>query len=241
MTEVKERFAEVQESLNNETAENIMRWALETYGSRVAIASSFGAEDVVLIDMAASINPDVKIFTLDTGRLPYETYDLMDAIKEKYNVKIEVCFPDKGRIQEMVETHGFNLFYKSIELRQLCCRVRKVEPLKEKLKDFDAWICGLRREQAVTRTEVKKIEIDAFSGNLVKLNPLADWQEIDLWDYIKTHDVPYNKLHDKEYPSIGCAPCTRAVKPCEDIRAGRWWWEDPEKKECGLHNNKKQQ
>lgn len=231
-----EDISGIQGSHEDSSAEDILRWALSMYEDRVAIASSFGAEDVVLIDMAARINLDVRVFTLDTGRLPYETYDLMDALKERYNINIEVCFPDKGRIKDMVETHGFNLFYKSIELRQLCCRVRKIEPLKGKLKDLDAWICGLRREQSVTRTEVRKVGIDSFANNIVKVNPLADWTEEDVWGYIRVNDVPYNKLHDKEYPSIGCAPCTRSIKPCEDIRAGRWWWEDPELKECGLHN-----
>lgn len=239
ISDIKEKIADIQMSLENEPAETVIKWAMDVFGDRVAVASSFGADDVVLIDMAVRINPDVRVFTLDTGRLPYETYDVMDRIKEKYNLKIEVCFPDKNSISRMVETEGFNLFYKGIEARQLCCRVRKVEPLKEKLRELDAWVCGLRRDQAVTRTDVKKVEIDAFGGNIIKVNPLTDWNEELVWDYIKKNDVPYNKLHDKNYPSIGCAPCTRAVNPGEDIRAGRWWWENPDMKECGLHKRNK--
>jgi phosphoadenosine phosphosulfate reductase len=223
--------------LKHATAEDTLRWALTSFGDRIAIASSFGAEDVVLIDMAVRIDPEVKIFTLDTGRLHQETYDVMDKIRERYNINIEVCFPDKNKVQEMVKKHGLNPFYESTDLRKLCCRIRKIEPLLEKLKDLDAWICGLRQEQAVTRFEIKKVENDHLN-NIIKINPLEDWTEEDVWEYIRKNDVPYNKLHDIDFPSIGCAPCTRSIKPCEEIRAGRWWWEEPEKKECGLHNRK---
>jgi phosphoadenosine phosphosulfate reductase len=227
---------DIQENLNSDhkTAEDILRWALTTFGDKICIASSFGAEDVVLIDMAVRIDPAVRVFTLDTGRLHQETYDVMDKIRERYNINIEVCFPDKNKVQEMVKKYGVNPFYESTELRKLCCRIRKIEPLLEKLKDLDAWICGLRQEQAVTRFDIKKVEYDDLS-NIIKINPLADWTEEDVWEYIRKNNVPYNKLHDIEFPSIGCAPCTRAIKPCEEVRAGRWWWEEPEKKECGLH------
>jgi phosphoadenosine phosphosulfate reductase len=221
--------------LEHATAEDTLRWALTSFGERIAIASSFGAEDVVLIDMAVRIDPAVKIFTLDTGRLHQETYDVMDKIRERYNINIEVCFPDKNKVQEMVKKHGLNLFYESTDLRKLCCRLRKIEPLLEKLEDLDAWICGLRQEQAVTRFEIKKVENDHLN-NIIKINPLTDWTEEEVWEYIRKNSVPYNKLHDIDFPSIGCAPCTRAIKPCEEIRAGRWWWEEPEKKECGLHS-----
>jgi phosphoadenosine phosphosulfate reductase len=136
----------------------------------------------------------------------------------------------------MVKNHGLNPFYESTDLRKLCCRIRKIEPLLEKLKNLDAWICGLRQEQAVTRFEIKKVETDHLN-NIIKINPLEDWTEEDVWEYIRKNNVPYNKLHDIDFPSIGCAPCTRAIKPCEEIRAGRWWWEEPEKKECGLHSS----
>ena len=228
------------EDLESKTAQEILMYALEKYQDKVALASSFGAEDVVLIDMLVKISSrstvySPRIFTLDTGRLPQETYDLMDKIKEKYRIKLEVYCPDTKSVEDMVSKEGFNLFYKSVELRQLCCRVRKVELLNRALKDLSAWICGLRREQSVTRTGIKKIEIDLTHNSIVKINPLADWTEKQVWDYIKENNVPYNALHDKGYPSIGCAPCTRAIKPGEDIRAGRWWWESPDKKECGLH------
>ena len=167
--------------LKQATAEDTLRWALTSFGDRIGIASSFGAEDVVLIDMAVRIDPEVKIFTLDTGRLHQETYDVMDKIRERYNINIEVCFPDKNKVQEMVKKHGLNPFYESTDLRKLCCRIRKIEPLLEKLKDLDAWICGLRQEQAVTRFEIKKVENDHLN-NIIKINPLEDWTEEDVWE-----------------------------------------------------------
>jgi len=224
--------------LESKTAEEILEWTLQKYQEKIALASSFGAEDVVLIDMLVKINSSARIFTLDTGRLPQETYEVIDKIKEKYKINIEVYFPDTESVQKMVNEFGFNLFYKSIELRQLCCKVRKIEPLNRALRNLDVWICGLRREQSVTRKDIKKIEIDQVHNSILKINPLTDWTEKQVWDYIKENNVPYNKLHEQNYPSIGCAPCTRAIKSGKDIRAGRWWWESPEKKECGLHCNK---
>jgi phosphoadenosine phosphosulfate reductase len=224
--------------LENKTAEEVLIWADSTFGKRIALASSFGLEDVVLIDMWVKINPKAKIFTLDTGRLPQATYNVIEEIRQRYKVNIEFYFPDTKKVEEMLNKYGPNLFYNSVELRKLCCNIRKIEPLNQALKDLDAWICGLRREQSVTRTEVRKVEIDSAHNNIVKINPLADWTEDMIWDYIRKNNVPYNALHDKNYPSIGCAPCTRAVKPGEDIRAGRWWWEKPESKECGLHTKK---
>ncbi len=216
------------------SAQDVLRLALEKFGRRVALSSSFGAEDVVLIDMVMEIDPTARIFTLDTGRLPQETHNVIDAIREKYRATIEVFFPQPDAVQTMVETHGMNLFYRSVENRKLCCGVRKMEPLRRALSGLDAWITGLRREQSVTRTAVHKVEWD--EGNaLVKVNPLVDWSHDDVWKYIRAHNVPYNALHDRGYPSIGCAPCTRAIQPGEHERAGRWWWEHPETKECGLH------
>jgi len=216
------------------SAQEVLKWALGKFGEQVAFASSFGAEDVVLIDLIVKINPKAKIFTLDTGRLPEETYKVWDEIEKKYHIKVEPYFPEAAAVEKMIKEHGPNLFYQSVELRRLCCKIRKVEPLHRALTGLEAWITGLRREQAVTRTTIKKIEYDK-GNDLIKINPIADWTEKQVWDYIKGNDVPYNKLHDQGYPSIGCAPCTRAVKPGEDLRAGRWWWEEPEKKECGLH------
>jgi phosphoadenosine phosphosulfate reductase len=180
---------------------------------------------------------DFRVFTLDTGRLNQETYDCMDAIRERYGIQIEVFFPDSNGVEKMVRENGLNLFYNSVELRKLCCGVRKVEPLNRALKGLDAWMTGLRREQAVTRTDVRRIELDEDHGNIIKINPLVDWSYGDVWDYIRRKSVPYNRLHKQGYPSIGCAPCTRAVKPGEDLRAGRWWWENPNARECGLHVN----
>lgn len=205
----------------------------QKFGKRIALSSSLGAEDQVLTDIIASSGTDHRIFTLDTGRLPVETYDTIDETNKKYGIKIEVYFPDYISVQEMVNTKGINLFYESAENRKLCCGIRKVEPLGRVLKTIDVWVTGLRKEQSATRSDIELIEWDN-ANRIMKLNPLKDWSEKEVWDYIKSHNVPYNKLHDKNYPSIGCAPCTRAIEPGEDIRAGRWWWE-LDAKECGLH------
>lgn len=219
----------------NGSAEDLLRWAFAEFGDGLAIASSFGAEDQVLLDIASRVTDTPRVFTLDTGRLPEETYALIDRSRERYGVDIETYFPDTTAVEEMERSEGVNLFYRSIEDRKRCCGVRKMEPLRRAMAGLDGWVCGLRREQAVTRAEVAKVEIDAGNGSILKFNPLADWSTAQLWDYIRANDVPYNELHDRGYPSIGCAPCTRAVAEGEDIRAGRWWWESPEHKECGLH------
>lgn len=234
----KEIIAQKAKELESKPAQEVLKWALETYHPKIALASSFGAEDVVLIDMLMKVNPKARVFTLDTGRLNPETYDLMDKIRERYNLKIEVMFPNTGAVEKMVREKGFNLFYDSIENRKECCGVRKVEPLNRVLNELTAWITGLRREQSVTRTEVMKVEIDEAHNSMVKVNPITDWTRDQVWDYIRKNKVPYNKLHDTGYPSIGCAPCTRAIKPGEPERAGRWWWENPDTKECGLHVKK---
>ena len=220
--------------LKDKSPQEVISWALGKFGDKVALACSFGAEDMVLVDMIAKIDPKARIFTLDTGRLAQETYNVMDEAREKYGIAFEVMFPQTAAVEAMESEHGSNLFYQSIEMRKLCCNVRKMEPLKRAFQGLDAWITGLRREQAVTRTAIAKVERDE-SNNLVKVNPLADWSQEETWAYIKENKVPYNALHDRGYPSIGCAPCTRAVAPGEDVRAGRWWWESPEQKECGLH------
>lgn len=227
----------IAREMEEKSAEEVLRWTIDTFHPRIAFASSFGAEDVVIIDMLMKIRKDARIFTLDTGRLNQETYDVMDAIRDRYNVSIEVYFPDAKEVEEMVRKHGMNLFYHSVELRKLCCEVRKVRPLNRALQGLDAWITGLRREQADSRARIAKVEMDAQHNNIVKVNPLADWTLDMVWDYIRKNNVPYNKLHDKGYPSIGCEPCTRAIKPGEHFRAGRWWWEQDAYKECGLHVN----
>lgn len=229
-------WAHTSGEFENLTAQELLGWAFETFHPRMALACSFQAEESVLIDVMHRLRgSDFRVFTLDTGRLNQETYDCMDAIRERYGIRIEIFFPDAARVENMVREHGLNLFYKSVEFRRLCCGLRKVEPLKRALGELDAWMTGLRREQAATRADVKKVEIDKDHGGIIKINPLADWSHRQVWDYIRDRNLPYNKLHDLGYASIGCAPCTRAVQPGEDIRAGRWWWEHPETKECGLH------
>jgi phosphoadenosine phosphosulfate reductase len=199
-----------------------------------AFANSLGAEDMVLTDLVLSERLPIEIFTLDTGRLPQETYALLDAIAERYGTRLRIVFPRAEAVEAYVVAHGTNAFYRSLELRKACCRIRKVEPLARALAGKRAWIAGLRRAQSPTRGAIAVESYDATHG-LVKFNPLADWSEDEVWAYLRTHGVPYNALHDRGYRSIGCAPCTRAVAPGEDARAGRWWWEEPCSKECGLH------
>ena len=217
------------------SAEDVLRWALETHGNRIALCTSFQAEGMVLLDMAYRIDPDVRVFTIDTGRLPQETYDLIDRVREHYGTSIDVHYPDSEELSEMVETHSINLFRRSVSLRLLCCEARKVKPLNRALTGLDAWVAGLRRSQSATRAAVAKIELDENHDGILKLNPLADWDIDQVWEYIRAHDVPYNDLYDQGYTSIGCAPCTRAIEPGEDVRAGRWWWETGATKECGIH------
>ncbi|MSQ33661.1 MAG: phosphoadenylyl-sulfate reductase [Dehalococcoidia bacterium] len=217
-------------------AEAVLAWALERFHPRFALSSSFGAEDVAVIDMLWRLEPKARVVTLDTLRLPKATYEVIERVQDKYGIQVEVFRPEPGAVAEMVSQRGLNLMYESIENRKLCCHIRKVEPLERALLGLDAWGTGLRRDQATTRTEVKKIEPDAARPAKIKVNPIADWTSGQVWDYIRKNQVPYNALHDKGYPSIGCDPCTRAIKLGEDPRAGRWWWElDPTQKECGLH------
>ena len=228
-----EKLADEFESKN---AQEVLKWAFETFGTNIALASSFGAEDVAIIDMMAKFDKNrARVFTLDTGRLNQETYDVMDAIRIRYGMPIEVYFPDQKEVEDMVRARGMNLMYESVENRKLCCEIRKVHPLNRALSSLDGWITGLRRDQVLTRAMTKKIEVDSDHGGRVKVNPLADWTSDMVWDYIHKNNVPYNKLHDMGFPSIGCEPCTRAIMPGEDPRAGRWWWEDAAQKECGLH------
>ncbi len=203
----------------------------------VALSSSFQAQGMVLIDMLMRINKGARIFTLDTGRLNQETYDVMDEVRKRYGARIEVVFPERTEVEEMVLERGVNLFYKGKENRILCCEIRKVRPLKRYLANLDGWITSIRKDQTESRAQSMKFELDDLNGGILKINPLVDWTSKQVWDYVKEYKVPYNKLHDMGYPSIGCAPCTRAVKPGEDERAGRWWWENDSDKECGLHFN----
>ncbi len=222
-------------SLDGEDAEAVIRWALERFHPRIALATSLQAEEMVILDIAWKTNPGVRVFTLDTGRLHEETYMVMEQIREKYGISVESYFPQRQAVEALERERGFYSFRRSVEERKYCCGIRKMEPLGRAVNGLDAWITGLRREQAVTRGMAGKVEADESHGGIIKVNPLADWSGEQVWDYIRAHDIPYNALHDVGFPSIGCAPCTRAIKPGEDIRAGRWWWEMPETKECGLH------
>ncbi len=229
------KYREMFKAMNPEA---ILAFLLETYPERVVFSSSMGAEDQVITHMLSGLTKDPPIFTLDTGRLFYETYDLAEKTNQRYRIKIRAIFPDKGRVEEMVNNKGINLFYHSIENRKYCCQVRKIEPLQRALKGNMVWITGLRREQSPTRQGLHVAHWDA-ANQIIKVNPLLEWTEEQVWDYISTRDIPYNPLHDQGFPSLGCQPCTRAIQPGEDIRAGRWWWEQPETKECGLHQSGK--
>jgi phosphoadenosine phosphosulfate reductase len=217
--------------------QELLSWGFERFTPRIALSASFGSPDgLVLLDMMHQLDPKrTRVFTIDTGRLPQETYSLIDRVRERYEVEVEVYFPDPERVQKMVRAHGMNLFYDSVEKRKLCCGVRKVEPLQRALADLDAWISGLRPEQSVTRADVRAVEIDEVHDGRIKLNPLAKWTKDDVWTYVRKHAVPVNVLHARGYPSVGCAPCSRAISEGEDERAGRWWWEQPESRECGIH------
>ena len=229
-----ELLAAAQE-LKTAPADRVLAWAERRFGANAITSSSFGAEDVVLIDLARQHAPSLRVFTLDTGRLPPETYELIEVMRKRYGLEVETYFPERERVEKLESTQGYFSFRHSLEARKECCAIRKVEPLKRALAGRQAWVTGLRREQSVTRTSIEVIALDADHGGLVKVNPLAGWSSKQVWAYIQENSVPYNVLHDRGYPSIGCAPCTRAVKPYEDERAGRWWWESADKKECGLH------
>jgi phosphoadenosine phosphosulfate reductase len=207
---------------------------IEREHAPAAFANSLGAEDMVLTDLIVRHAPGIEVFTLDTGRLHDETYRLMQQVADHYDIRLRVYFPRPESVERYASEHGINAFYQSVELRKACCHARKVEPLSRALAGKAAWITGLRRAQAVTRADLPEQEHDAAHG-IPKFNPLAAWSEKEVWDYIRTFAVPYNELHERGYPSIGCAPCTRALAVGEDVRAGRWWWESPATKECGLH------
>jgi len=225
---------ELNEKLQKKSTEEIIRYFLANYPNKVTLGSSLGAEDQVLLDIMSKCCRDFTVFTLDTGRLFPETYDLIDMTNKKYGMAIKVFFPDSRQVEKMVNSKGINLFYDSIENRKQCCYIRKIEPLKKALPGNDVWVTGLRKDQSLNRFNTQLVEWDS-SYSIIKVNPLLTWAEKDVWAYIKQNDVPYNPLHDKGFPSIGCQPCTRAVIPGEDFRSGRWWWEAPEHNECGLH------
>jgi phosphoadenosine phosphosulfate reductase len=218
-------------------AEEILRWGIDTFAPRLALSASFGSpEGMVLLDLMHTISPEhTRVFTIDTGRLHQETYELMDRVRARYGIEVEVYCPRAEAVEGMVRTHGLNLFYDGIELRKMCCGVRKVEPLERALAGLDAWVTGLRPGQSVTRTDVRAVEVDDVHGGRIKLNPVVRWTHAQVLEYAEHHHVPVNRLHDQGYPTVGCQPCTRSIQPGEDERAGRWWWESPETRECGIH------
>lgn len=230
---------QLRERLAGKGAEDVVREAVQIFGADLRIASSFGVEDMVLVHLAASAAKELgvapRVFLLDTGRLHQETYDLVERARARYDVPIDLFFPDTVAVEDLVRRRGVNGFYASVEARKDCCAVRKLGPLARALAGAPAWVTGLRREQSPTRSDVETVEIDAANGGLFKLNPLATWTHDDVWRFVEANRVPVHALHRQGFPSIGCMPCTRAVAADEDPRAGRWWWENPEHKECGLH------
>ncbi len=230
------QVTELRSKVKGLSAQEAVTAIVKQFGeSRVVLASSLSIEDQVLTHMMVSGTPNPRVFTLDTGRLFPEFYHTLEDTMMQLSIHFEILVPDSFEVEQMVNTHGPDLFYKSVPLRKLCCEVRKLHPLSRVLSTADVWICGLRRSQAVTRTAVELVEWDDAHG-LIKVNPLYDWSESEVWEYLHAHNIPYNQLYNKGFRSIGCAPCTRAVENDDDVRAGRWWWEEPEHRECGLHN-----
>ncbi len=227
--------AELATRFDGLPAREVLKWGLDTFGRRLLVASSFSPEDIVLIDLAVQIDPAVRVFTLDTGRLHQETHEAIAAVRSHFGIDIETFLPSQTAVEQLVSAKGPNSFFESVENRKECCTIRKVAPLRRALSSADAWVTGMRREQSVTRTGLRPVELDMLNGGLLKLNPLVDWSAADIRGHIEARGLPRHALSDRGFPSIGCAPCTRAVKPGEDERAGRWWWEKPDDKECGLH------
>lgn len=231
---MKEQIEQWNEELKGKSAIGVIGYFLHLFGEKIVLSTSLGLEDQVLTEMTLRQKRDIKIFTLDTGRLFPETYDLIARTNKHFGIRIKTYFPEPARVEEMVANHGINLFYDSVEKRKMCCAIRKVAQLPRAFECMEAWICGLRKDQSVSRFFNKMVEWDENNG-LIKINPLINWTIKEVWDYIKNHNIPYNLLHDRGFPSIGCEPCTRAIEPGEDVRAGRWWWENELHKECGLH------
>jgi len=226
--------ANVSELLKAPAVE-VIKWAVETFGDSLALANSFSNEDIVVTHLLLSVRPSARIFSLDTGRLPEKTYECAERLRMKLGICIEWYFPETQAVENLIRNKGLYSFRNSLEERRECCRIRKVEPLGRALAGLSAWVTWMRRQQSTTRSQLVKIEDDPLHPGLVKVNPIADWTNDEVWEYIKEHHLPYNHLYDLGYTSIGCAPCTRPIRPGEDLRAGRWWWESPDHKECGLH------
>jgi len=232
----KKLISDLNARFSNSGPGEILAYFAREYGQKLAFATSLGLEDQLLTYYISETGEEVRIFTLDTGRLFPETLDLLDRTNNRFGINIKVYFPDASQVEEMVNSKGINLFYESIENRKMCCNIRKILPMKRALKGIEAWVTGLRADQSVTRKDLSVVSWDDNFG-ILKVNPLLKWSEEDVWEAIRENNIPYNPLHDKGFPSIGCLPCTRAIEPGEDIRSGRWWWELPENKECGLHES----
>jgi phosphoadenosine phosphosulfate reductase len=229
-------IGEVAMELDDQEPEDVIEWAIDALGDRVAIVTALQSDGMVVLDMATRIKPDIKVITVDTGRLPQETYEFIDTVRAHYpQTRWQVLSPDAAEVEAMVHRRGVNLFRNSVEERMLCCQIRKVRPLVKALQGVDGWFTGLRRDQWASRAAIKKVELDHDHEGIVKINALADWEGEEVWDYIKEFDVPVHPLYAKGYTSFGCAPCTRPISAGEDDRAGRWWWETGAPKECGIH------
>lgn len=233
----KEMIDNLNRQFQKDDPMELLSYFIPLYKDEIALASSLSIEDQVITHMIAQIDKSTKVFTLDTGRLFPETYSLIARTEINLGIKVKLYFPNYKSVEHLCNLHGINLFYDSVENRKLCCEVRKLEPLRRAFKGLKVWICGLRHDQSITRMNDRMIEWDG-THKLLKINPLINWSEQQVWDYIHKYGIPYNKLHDQGYPSIGCQPCTRAVASGDDVRAGRWWWESPDQKECGLHKHK---
>jgi phosphoadenosine phosphosulfate reductase len=223
--------------LQRSPAAEVVGWAVEAFRDRFAVVTAFQAEGMVILDLARRVDPAVRVLTIDTGRLPQETHDFVDAVRARWGVQLEVVTPDAGALEAMLGRHGQNPFRRDVALRRLCCHVRKVEPLARALQGVDAWASGLRRDMSDRRAGTAKVEVDHDHGGIVKLNPLADWTRDEVWAYTRAHGLPVHPLYARGYASIGCEPCTRPLRPGEEERAGRWWWESGGDRECGLHGS----
>lgn len=229
-------IGEIAMELDDQEPEDVIEWAIEALGDKVAIVTALQADGMVVLDMAAQIKPDIKVITVDTGRLPQETYDFIDQVRAHYpQSQWSILSPEAPEVEAMVNRRGVNLFKNSVEERMLCCQIRKVRPLVKALQGYDGWFTGLRRDQWASRAAIKKVELDHDHEGIVKINALADWEGDEVWDYIKEHGVPEHPLYAKGYTSFGCGPCTRPITEGENDRAGRWWWETGAPKECGIH------
>jgi phosphoadenosine phosphosulfate reductase len=229
-------IGEIAMDLDDQEPEDVIEWALDALGDRVAIVTALQADGMVVLDMAARMRPGIRVITVDTGRLPQETYSFIDEARERYpGTEWEVLFPDTAEVEAMLRRQGTDLFRRGVAQRMLCCQIRKVRPLTRALRDLDGWFTGLRRDQWASRAAIKKVELDHDHGGIVKVNALADWTHDEVWGYLRANDVPVHPLYARDYTSIGCAPCTRPIRAGENDRAGRWWWERNAPKECGIH------